>query len=319
MKPWVGLFLAVALPARAEIVRIALVRSTTAAPLYVAVAAGYFKEGGLDATLTFLPSDEAVAAAVAGGAADVGLSTLSARFYRAAAASHLKVIGSEAFDQAGFPLFALVGPKGAGLAGAADLPGKRIGIAGDESGVRYALYRIAERFRLDKAAFHPVWVANEAQGLRALKRKRIDAALISYGLALESRRAGGVVLRLSNLVQWQQSAVFASANVLAGRRSLIERFLRAYRRGADGYHSNFLQYDDGGDFIPGPRHEEYLRFIARQTGLAPEVVEATKAYCDPRAAIDTADIARQISFWQAQGKLESTATAGKLIDSTIGP
>ena len=109
------------------------------------------------------------------------------------------------------------------------------------------------------------------------------------------------------------------AKDIAIKRDLVERFMRAYQRGTADYALNFLQYDDGGDFIPGPRYAKYLELIARQTHVSPKVLAMTKTYCDRRANLDSADIGAQVQFWESKGRLDEGIVAADLIDlSFIG-
>ena len=95
--------------------------------------------------------------------------------------------------------------------------------------------------------------------------------------------------------------------------------MRAYQRGTADYALNFLQYDDGGDSIPGPRYAKYLELIARQTHVSPKVLAMTKTYCDRRANLDSADIGAQVQFWESKGRLDKRIMAADLIDlSFIG-
>jgi NitT/TauT family transport system substrate-binding protein len=282
-------------------IRIGLVRTPNAGPLYVALEEGLLQ----DAHVSYLGSDAAVADAVAKGKIDIGFAALSASFYRTAAAQGFKLIASQATDQSHFPLDAfLISKKAhdAGFVGVHDLPRKRIAIGDAESGVRYGLNRITERFHLEAAV--PVFVKDP---LKALAKGDADAALLSYPAALQSK--GGSLLRLSDLAQWQQSVVFAGK---AADPALIESFLKGYRQGATDYSSNFLMYDDGGDFIPGPNHPALLQAIARESHVKPEILSVTKAYCDPHANLDVEDIGRQIKFWQSLGKLDPKVTAASL-------
>src|SRR5262245_49435164 len=77
-----------------EPTRITLTREASAAPLFIAIAAGYFKGEGLEPQLTFLETDTAVSAAVASGKMDIGMASLSTGFYSFAAAHNLKMIAS---------------------------------------------------------------------------------------------------------------------------------------------------------------------------------------------------------------------------------
>jgi NitT/TauT family transport system substrate-binding protein len=280
-------------------VRIGLVRTANAGPLYVALEAGYFHEAGLEPRVEYLPSDAAVEAAVAKGRVDVGFAALSAPFYRAAAAGGFRLIASQVDDQSHFPLSAfLIGKRAhdAGFIGVRDLPHKKIALSDPESGLRYALNRVTERFRLEPAT--PVF-----------SKEHADAVLLPYPEALR-KKGDGYLLRLSDLAQWQQSAAFIKAGA---DKALIESFLTAYRRGAGEYSANFLQYDDGGDFIAGPHHAAYLAAISRESRVKPELLSVTKTYCDPHANLDVEDIGRQIKFWQSLGKLDPAVTAAQLL------
>ena len=303
-------------------VRIGLVREASAAPLYIAVAAGRFQAEGLDPRVRFLETEASVSAAVASGEVDIGLSSLSAGFYRYAAAHGFKMIASQASDQSGLPMYALlIGRKGreAGLTDLRGLPGARIGIAETEPGAYYGLFSVASRFGLPPDRIKVVWLKSARHELTALSRGNIDAALLPFATAIRSAGKGDTLLRLSDFALWQQAVVFTAAGNIAARRSLVERFMRAYQHGAADYQLNFLHYDDAGDFIPGPQYDAYLGLIARQARVPAGLLEMTKTYCDRRANLDVADIGRQVKFWQDQGRLDRGIAAADLLDlSFIG-
>jgi NitT/TauT family transport system substrate-binding protein len=305
-----------------EPAHIGLTREASAGPLYVAIAAGYFKAEGLDPQVTFLKTDPSVSAAVASGKVDIGMASLSASFYSYAAAHSLKMIASRSSDQTGFPMYALlVSGKAheAGLTGVRGLARARIGITGIDSGAYYALFNIASRFGLDPGSIKTISLKSPAGELGALSRGEIDAALLPFATALHSASRSEMLLPLSNFAQWQQGVVFTTAKNIATRRNLIERFMRAYQRGTAAYQVNFLSYDDGGDFIPGPHYDKYLDLIARQVQISPDMLAITKTYCDRRANLDVADIKKQVQFWQDQGRLDKRVAAVDLMDlSFIG-
>lgn len=303
-------------------VHIGLTREASAAPLLIAVDAGYFKLEGLDPQLTFFDGDAAVSAAVASGKIDLGLAALSAAFYRYAAAHRFKVIASRSGDQTGFPMYALLISKdahAAGFSGVRSLSNARIGVADAESIEYYGLYSIASRFKLDAGSIKATVFKSRAGELSALSRGDIDAAILPFATALHAARNGRALLRLSDFAQWQQGVVFTSAQKIATDRTLTERFMRAYQRGTAEYALNFLGYDDGGDFIPGPHYDRYLDSIARQVNISSATLARTKTYCDRRANLDVADIERQVQFWQIRGRIEKSVVAADLLDlSFIG-
>ena len=302
--------------------RIALTREPSAAPLFVAVAAGYFKTEGLDPQLAFLESDAAVSGTVAAGKADFGLVSLSAAFYGFASTHGLKMIASRSSDKAGFPMYALLISKKAHTAGFSDvrgLPPARIGVADGDSGAYYGLFAAASRFRLDPASINAISLGSLAGEIEALSRGKVDAALLPIATALHSARQGDWLLRLSDFAEWQQGVVFTTAEEITTKRVLIEQFMRAYQRGTAEYELNFLRYDDAGNFIPGPHYTRYVEAIASEAQVSRDTVVQTKSYCDRRANLDSADIQNQVQFWQAHGRLDNGVAGAELTDlSFIG-
>ncbi len=186
-------------------------------------------------------------------------------------------------------------------------------------GAYYALFSVAAKFAIDPQSIKTAALKSPSAELGALSRGSIDAALLPYATALQDAGKQGSVLRISNFAEWQQGVVFATADATANRRDLIARFMRAYQRGTAAYQINFLHYDDGGDFIPGPRYDDYLALIAREAHVSPAVLAATKTYCDRRGNPDAADIGKQVQFWQDRGRLDKQVTAADLLDlSFIG-
>jgi NitT/TauT family transport system substrate-binding protein len=311
-----------AVAGEAQPVGIGLTREASAAPLFIAVEEGYFAAEGLEPHLTFFNDDSLVSAAVASGKLDIGFAALSSSFFSFAAAHDLKMIASRSSDQSRFPMHVLLMKKeahSARLDGIRELTGARIGVSDTGSSAYYALFDIASRFGLAPDAMKTVSLKSSGDELRALSRQEIDAALLPYPAALHSATRQNSLLPLSNFAQWQQGVVFTTAKDIATKHDLVERFVRAYQHGTADYALNFLQYDDGGDFIPGPRYATYLELIARQAHVSPQVLAMTKTYCDRRANLDSADIGGQVQFWESRGRLDKRIVAADLIDlSFIG-
>jgi NitT/TauT family transport system substrate-binding protein len=301
-------------------VGIVLTREASAAPFFLGLDAGYFKAEGFDPQLTFLKTDAAVLAAVASGKADIGMAALSAAFYGYAASHSLKIIASRSSERTGFPMSALLISRrahAARLSGVRVLPNARIGITGADSGAYYGLFSIASRFKLDSGSIKTISFKTRASELGALARGDIDAALVPFTTGLHFANGGRSLLRLSDFAQWQEGVVFTRAEIIATRRSLIERFMRAYQQGTADYQLNFLSYDDAGDFIPGPRYDRYLKVIAHQAQISSDLLASTKTYCDRRANLDVADIEKQVRFWQDQGRVDEGIAASELVDTSF--
>jgi NitT/TauT family transport system substrate-binding protein len=160
-------------------------------------------------------------------------------------------------------------------------------------------------------------LTSSAGELEALARGDIDAAFLPFATALHSASLGDLLLRSSDFAQWQEGVVFTTAETIAKRRKLIERFMRAYQRGTAEYQLNFLEYDDSGDFIPGPHYDRYLELISHQVEISPDTLAITKTYCERRANLDVVDIKKQVKFWQDQGRLDKSIAAADLLDASF--
>jgi NitT/TauT family transport system substrate-binding protein len=303
-------------------VRIGLTRDASAAPVLIAIDAGYFELAGLDPKLVPLESDASVSAAVAAGKVDIGMAALSPAFFGYAAGHSLKIIASRSIDRTGFPMYALLisqKARAAGFSGVRGLPNATIGVAGADSGEYYGLYSIAARFSLDPGSIKTIPLQSPARELAALSRGTIDAALLAYPMALPLAKRDRSLLRLSDFAQWQQGVVFASAENISSRRPLVEAFMRAYQHGTADYALNFLNYDDGGDFIPGSHYDRYLELVAGWLKISPDTLARIKIYNDRRANLDVADIEKQVQFWKDRGALDKSVVSLGLLDlSFIG-
>jgi NitT/TauT family transport system substrate-binding protein len=305
-------------------VRIGLVHSAASASLYIGAANGYFTDEGFDAQLEFLDADAQVQKAVAEGKLDFGVASLASSFFDYSANHRLKIIASEASDQAGYPATALLISKRAyeaGFRGVKDFPNRRIGITIPGSGLRYSLARIAARYRLASDAIKLVWLRTPAKEIAALSRGEVDAAALPFATALQlySSGKGAFIIRLSDLTERQQGVVFTRAQTIEANRSKVEKFVRAYQRGVAEYDLTFQQRDDEGTVLPGPHFRDYLMLIAGQARLPPELLQYALPYCDHLARLDVTDIDNQLKFWQGEGMADKGIASADILDlSFIG-
>ena len=270
-------------------VRVGVTHGADSGPLYIAVSNGYFRDEGLDARLEFFDTETALAAAAAAGRIDIGAAALNASFFSAAAKHGFKFVASQISDQSGYPTDALLISKtarDAGLRGVKDLPHKRIALAAAGSGEQYSMVRIAARYGLDPHDLDLVWLKTPAREIAALSRGEVDAATLPFITALKLRDAGkgAAILRISDLAQRQQGVIFARAQTIEANRPLVEKFVRAYRRGVAEYDMTFQQRGDEGDVLPGPHFDDYLALIARQAKAAARAAQIRAALLRPPGA-----------------------------------
>jgi NitT/TauT family transport system substrate-binding protein len=301
------------------VVRVGLARDASIGPMSIAAANGSFAAEGLDVRLEFFESDAGVPAAVASGTLDLGVAKLNATYFALSATRDLKMIASHEGDQAGYPGNTLVIAKAAydaGLRTWKDLPGKRVGMTSTGSGLHYALAQIASKYGFDLRSVKLVWLETPAKEMAALARGKIDAALVPAVDALQRRSSTNrTSLRwVGDETPWQESVVVASEQTIRNHRALIEKFVRAYQRGAADYDQTFLQRDDGGDVIKGEHYDEYIALMARHSSVPPQLRAYVIPWSDRLGRLDVADIQNQLQFWQAQRKVDGSISAATLVD-----
>jgi len=99
---------------------------------------------------------------------------------------------------------------------------------------------------------------------------------------------------------------------------MVEKFLRAYRRGATEYATAFMRHDRYGKRRSGPQAQAAAAAIAsyvypgNPAGAA--TVEAGAYFMDPQARLDAADVKRQVEWFQAQGLVDKNFDARDVVD-----
>ena len=251
MRVIVGLLLLLAGPARAEAVRIGLLRTLSPAPLYIAMERGYFRDAGLEAEFRFFEAAQPIAAAAVSGDIDVGITALTGGFFSLAGRGTLKVIGGALHEQPGYEGTAILASRAAyagGLTSPAKLGGRSLGITQFGSSFHYMAGRIAERegFDLKTVTLRPLQQIGNM--VAAVRTGQVDATMAVASMAREAEASGDarIIGWAGDIVPYQLTAVFAPSRVVAERADMLQRFATAYRRGVADYADAFLRLDAAG-------------------------------------------------------------------------
>ena len=123
----------------------------------------------------------------------------------------------------------------------------------------------------------------------------------------------------SELDEQQLGALFVSSKMIATRRSVVEKFVRAYRRGIADYSAALLRKDVHSKRTSDMKSHEAATTIARyvypdraESGAA--TVEASAYFIEPQAQLDLADIERQIAWHKARGRVDKNVSARDVVD-----
>lgn len=324
----VALSLVVALVAPAfaqEHISVAAQRLTANGALFIADARGYFKAEGLDVEMTAYASARDIAQAVASGSADFGVSGYTADAFSYAGRGLVKFVAAQVSEKHGFEGADVVASMVAwtnGLRRVEDLGGNSIAFAGTTG--QYQLAELARAKKFDLATVKPQQMPTEEDVARAVAQQKVHAAILPAAFAHEL-----MIASQAQLIGWysevgglQLGALFASSKMLEARRGVAEKFVRAYRRGADDY-AGMLQLDRGGKRVLTISTREIATIIARYAypgkplGRAAASVEMDALPIAPGARLDVADLARQVEWYRGQKLIETATDAKDMVDEEL--
>jgi NitT/TauT family transport system substrate-binding protein len=312
-----ALLCALAARSRAEEVKIGILKVAGAAPVYIAEEKGYFAAEGLKPELVYFDAAEPIAVATVSGGVDIGAVGTSAGMFSLGAQGALKLIAGQAREFPGFQTLAFIVSNrayDAGFKSYRDLAGRSITVSQIGSGSHYSLTLIAEKFGIDLKTIRVLPLQSIPNQISAVAGGQADGAVVTSTPVMPAIEKGDVRLMgfIGDVTPWQIGAVFTSTKADTERHDMIERFLRAFRKGTRAYHNAFASADD--KRRDGPTAPEVLGIIAKYTGQPIERLKLAIAYIDPEARLDLGDLQRQIDWFRAQNLLKGAPKIDDLID-----
>jgi NitT/TauT family transport system substrate-binding protein len=319
---WLGL---VATAAAQEKVAVGVLRFVSSGALFVAAEKGYFKQEGLDVALKFFDAAQPISVAVVSGDVDLGLTAFTAGLFNLAGKGGLKVIAAQAKEARGYEGNAILASNAAwekGLRTLDDLPGRSLGITQVGSSFHYQIGQIAriKGFDLKTVSLKPLQSLSNMAA--ALTGGQVDAIIIAPHLANALLTSGNAKMLgwYSDLDEYQFGALFASPKMIDTRRGAVEKFVRAYQKGAADVAATLLRKNDAGKRVFDAESHAIAALIAKHVypadlpDKAVPQVEASTFYVDPQARLDVGDIYNQVAWYKAQGLVDASVEPKAFLD-----
>lgn len=294
--------------------------------LFLAAERGHFKAEGLDVTLRFFDAAQPIAVAVASGDLDLGATAFTAGLYNMAGKGALKVIAAQSREKKGFEGNAVLVSSAAwekGFRRLEDFPGKSLGLTQVGSSFHYQIGQIARVKGFDIASVSLRPLQSLANMVAALKGAQVDAIIIAPHIARTLIASGEAKLLgwYSDIDEYQFGALFASPKAVASRREAVQRFVRAYQKGAGEFHDAMLTLDPSGTrSFERDKSDPVAAAVAKYVYPAdpPEkaihrVMDASY-YMDPQARLDIGDIHNQVAWLKANGLVDGSVDPKTFID-----
>ena len=310
--------LLLAAPATAEELKLGIVKTSSSGHVFIALDKGYFAAEGFDVTLVPFEAAQPVAIAVVTGNVDIGISALTAGFYSLAGQGALTLIAGQARDVPTYQNISYLASNQAweaGLRAPRDLAGHSLAITQIGAPGHYALGRLAEKYRFDLKSIRLVPLQSFPNIVSALAGNQVDAGMLAAtpGIAAVERGAAHLMGWAGDETPWQAGGVFVPTGTANNRPQFLERFLRAYIRGAHDYFAAFSAPD--GTRRDGPTAQEMAAIVARYTGESAAQIRRAIGYVDPEGRFDRADILRQIAWYKSQNMLKESTDGAAIIDT----
>jgi NitT/TauT family transport system substrate-binding protein len=320
----VCLIAGLALPAAAQ-QRVLVVTQRQAAngALFLAAVRGYFKAEGIELQVGIYRTPQEVVDAVASGRSEFGLSALTPAAFNLAGKDAITIIAAqlrEKRDYEGDEVIAANAAYDKGLRRFADLAGKVVAIQSLGSAAHYQLAEIARAKGFDFAGVTVKPLYSFDDMTKAVAAGTVDAAMLPARYARDVLTAGQgrLIGWYSEIGEQQTGALFAAPRTIGSKRAMVEKFVRAYRRGVADYAQALLRRDRFGKRVSDSASQDAAGIIARAVfpgrSAGTAIVEANAPYMDPKARIDVADLARQIDWYKAQGFVEKNVEARNVVD-----
>lgn len=308
-----------------ERVTVGTVQLTSSGALFLADARGYFKAEGLDVQMTAYRTAQDVVEALAANATDFGLADFTAAAFNLGAKGAIKAIAAQARekqDYEGNDIIASNDAYAKGLHALGDLGDKSVALTQLASSFHYQLGQIARAKHIDLASMTLKPMQSFDVVASAVAKGDVDAAILpaQYARELMTASQAKLIGWYSEIDEQQLGALFASAKAIKSRHAVVEKFVRAYRRGAADFATAFLRHDRYGKHISDAKSQAAAAMIARYVypghpvSSTAATVEAGVYFIDPQARLDPADIARQVDWYKSQGLVNQDVDARSFID-----
>ncbi len=308
-----------------ERVTVGALRLVTNGALFLAAGKGYFKQEGLDVEFKFYPAAQPVAAALAAGEIDLGATAFTAELFNLAGKGAIKVIAAQAREKRDFEGNEILASNAAyakGLRKPENLSGHSLAITQLGSSFHYQIGQIArlKRFDLKTVTLKPLQSLDAM--VSALAAGQVDAAILPVQHAREMLMASQAKLVgwYSELDEQQLGGLFATAKIIQSRRETVDKFVRAYQRGAADFAAGMLRRDRYSKRVSDVNSRAVALVIARYIypSQAPEravaLIESSAYYVDAQARLDVGDVYAQIAWYKSQGLVEASVDARNVLD-----
>ena len=307
--------------AEAVIVRVGITDSSSDAPLFIADKKGYFKQEGLNVTLTSFDSAAKMVAPLGAGQLDVGAGAPAAGFYNAVARGiDIKIVADKSSSSPGYGYSPLLVRKDLVDSGKVkslkDLKGLKVASPAvgtpPEAILNEALKKGGLKFS-DVDLVHMGF----PQHVLALQNKAIDASVTTEPSATKAVQSGAAVRFQNNDVIYpnhQIAVLIYGGKFIKDNPDTAKKFMRAYIKAVRDYNDALK---DGK--LAGPNADEIIGILTEYTSIKdPNVYKTIVPHgCNPDGKVNEASLMKDFEFYKSRRLIEGNVTVEQAIDNSF--
>ncbi|HTJ24850.1 MAG TPA: ABC transporter substrate-binding protein [Candidatus Limnocylindria bacterium] len=241
-------------------VRLAAAPDDDITPILYGQSSGIFKKAGLDVQLSVMGSGSATASAVAGGAIDIGKSSLTSLISAHARGIPFVIVAPASLYLESAPIAGLVVAKDSALASGRDFNGKTVSASSLKDLMAVATQAWIDQHGGDSSSVRFIEIPSSAVAV-ALGQKKIDGATMvtpALAEALDSGNAKLLGRSFSAIAKrFLVAGWFTTRDYVAHEEDTVRRFVAAFREAS--------AYTD-------THHAQTVALLAEYSRLAPQTV-----------------------------------------------
>jgi NitT/TauT family transport system substrate-binding protein len=307
--------------AAAQPITVGVTNTMSDAPIFIADRKGFFRDEGLDVTVTSFRSASDMVAPLGAGQIAAGAGSASAGLYNAVARGiKIKIVADKASSPPGYGATKILVRKDLVASGRyrdlPDLKGMRFAMnapgVSNTSTLNTLLKPIGLRYADVQTIDMPL-----PDHVAALKNKSVDAAgSVEPAAAIAVKSGDAVVVRSDDeILPYHQIAVLLYAEDFAVRHpDAARRFMRAYIR-AIRFYNGALK--DGR--LDGPNADEVIAILSDSTPIkSHDIYKAvTPSGINPDGKVNAQSLAYDLAFYTDQKLINGKLDLGAVIDMTF--
>lgn len=299
-------------------------RFTSHSAGFIAFEKGYFREEGLNVTFKFFEAAQPIAVATVSGDVDFGISGVTGGLVNLAEKDAIRIVGGVLHEEEGVDGMMIVASRSAfenGLDEVSKMKGHSFANTQAGSTWHYAVSRVAQAEGFDVSDLRMVPLQKVGAMVAALRSGQVDTMIMVPDIAKPLVESGEVKLLgwvRDSYPGYQISTMFTSTANIAERRDVVERFLRAYSRGIADFNRVML-----GEGVDAAEQEAMIDMIANYVAPDKPREEAALSirqgamHLNEEAALDLADVRRQVEWMEAEALVDSGVDMDKLVDTSF--